>query len=447
MPRDQPAGRVPPHNIAAEESVLGAMLLNRDAIADADEHLDPADFYKPAHGHVYDAITSLHARGEPADGVTVADELRRNGLLDAIGGPSVLTSLQHATPSTSNVASYAHIVEEHALLRRLIGVAGEIAELGYSVPEDVEAVIDRAESLVFEVGDRRQTDETKILSELIYGSLERIEQIVANGVPATITIGLPDYDRITGGYAHGSLNVIAGRPGMGKTSLAVHVALNAAVNNGRPTLFLSAEMSHEEITDRVLSNASGVSSETMRSGKLTESDWPRLSNGTSSVGDAPLFIRSTGSPTIAGLRAQVRRLAARLGVTPLVIVDYIQLFTGARHTENRQAEVSEYARGLKRIAVDLHTEIVACAQVNRGVEVRGDKRPGLSDLRESGEIEAAADTVTFIYRDEYYNPETTQPGIAELILAKNRHGPTGLAPIRYTPETGRWFGIRREEQF
>ncbi|MDZ7734349.1 MAG: replicative DNA helicase [Acidimicrobiia bacterium] len=378
-------GRVPPHNLDAEASLLGAMLLSRDAIASAVEIASADDFYKPAHGHVYEAIVSLYGAGEPADPVTVAEELRRAGLLEAIGGPAVLVSLQSATPATSNAARYARIVEEHALLRRLIGVAGEIAELGYGVPDDVIAVLDQAESRVFEVANRRVTDSMSPIRDLLGDNLDRLEELYERGEAITgLPTGYHDLDEITSGLQRSALVVVGARPSTGKTAFALGMASHAALTAHRPVLFFSLEMSRLELTQRLLCAEARVDSRRVRNGKLAEPDWQKISHAVGRLADAPLWIDDNPQLTVMEIRAKARRLKSRERDLGLVVVDYLQLMTGRAGAESRQVEVSEISRGLKILARELECPVIALSQLSRGLEMRQDKRPILADLRESG---------------------------------------------------------------
>ena len=378
-------GRVPPNNLQAEESLLGAMLLSRDAIAAAVETCSADDFYKPAHGHVFDAVCSLYAQGEPADPVTVADELRRADLLDAIGGPATLITLQANTPATTNAGRYARIVEEHALLRRLIGVAGEIAEIGYGVPEDVAAAVDRAETLVFEVAERRVTDSLRPLHDLLSESLDRLEALYDRGESITgVPTGFIDLDERLSGLQPSSLVIVGARPSMGKTAMALGMAAHAAMEARTPVLFFSLEMSHSEVTQRLLCSEARVDSTRIRNGKLLESDWPKISHAIGRLGEAPLYIDDNPNLTVMEIRAKARRLRSRLGNLGLIVVDYLQLMSGRHSAENRQVEVSEISRGLKILARELAVPVVALSQLSRNLEMRADKRPVLADLRESG---------------------------------------------------------------
>ncbi|MGZ4695659.1 MAG: replicative DNA helicase, partial [Acidimicrobiales bacterium] len=386
-PRSSGAGsaRVLPSNLQAEESLLGAMLLSRDAIAAASELLSADDFYKPAHGHIYDAITTLNAAGEPADPVTVADELRRAGLLEAIGGPATLVNLQVATPATSNAGRYAKIIEEHALLRRLIRVAGEIAEMGYDLPDDVTKTVDLAESMVFDVAQRRTTDTMDEIHNLLDANLDRLEQLYERGESITgVPTGFADLDELLSGMQPNALLVLGARPSAGKTALALGMATHAALEANRPVLLFSLEMSKLELTQRMLCSEARVDSKKVRNGNLAEADWQKIAHATGRLAEAPIWIDDNPNLTIMEIRSKARRLKARTGDLGLVVIDYLQLMTGRSSAENRQVEVSEISRGLKILARELECPVLALSQLSRGLEMRQDKRPMLADLRESG---------------------------------------------------------------
>jgi replicative DNA helicase len=425
--RVTPATRVPPHDLRAEESLLGAMLLSRDAIAAATEvGLSGDDFYKPAHGHIFDAINALYARGDSVDPVTVADTLRRRELLDAIGGPAILVTLQAGTPATTTAGKYARIVEEHALLRRLIGVAGEIAENAYGLPDDVPATIDRAESLVFEVAQKRVTDSTARIGDLLDDNLNRLEALYERKESITgLPTGYDDLDEILAGLQPSNLVVVGARPAMGKTSFALGLATHAALTSDRPVLVFSLEMSQLEVSQRILCAEARVDSTRVRTGRLTEADWGKLSHAVGRLAEAPIFIDDNANITVMDIRAKARRLRSKLGDLGLVVIDYVQLMTGRSSAESRQVEVSEISRSLKILARELDTPVVALAQLNRSLEQRADKRPMLSDLRESGSLEQDSDVVLFLYRDEVYNNESNDRGTAEVIVSKHRNGPVG----------------------
>jgi len=437
-------GRVPPHNLAAEESLLGAMLLSKDAVTSAVQLCKASDFYKPAHGHVFDAITSLYARGEAVDPVTVAEELKRAGLLEALGGPALLVDLQANTPSISNAAYYARIIEENALLRRLIGVAGDIADLAYTVPDDVTKAVDEAESMIYAVGQRRVEDTVKPLRDLLDLSLDRLEHLFMRGDAVTgLPTGYADLDEVLSGLQPSTLVVIGARPSVGKTAFALGLAAAAAVEHHKPVLFCSLEMGHLELTQRLLAAEARVDSSKMRNGRLTDADWTKISHALGRLSEAPLFIDDNPNLTVMEIRAKARRLKSRIGELGLIVVDYLQLMSGRGSAENRQVEVSEMSRGLKILARELETPVVALSQLSRALELRADKRPMLADLRESGSIEQDADVVLFLYRDEVYNPETPDVGTAEVIVAKHRNGPTGTVRLAFLAHYTRFANMAR----
>ncbi|MDQ2740143.1 MAG: replicative DNA helicase [Actinomycetota bacterium] len=435
---------MPPSNLQAEESLLGAMLLSRDAVAAAAEIVSTEDFYKPAHGHLYEAVTSLVSQGEPVDPVTVADELRRADLLDVIGGPEALIRLQSATPATTNAAHYAKIVEEHALLRRMIGVASEIAELGYSLPEDVTKTIDHAESLVYDLSQHRMTDSMSQLQDMLKETLDRMEELYERGSAITgVPSGYTDLDELLSGLQPSTLVVVGARPAMGKTSFALGMAAHAAVKAHRPVLFFSLEMSRIELSQRLLCSEARVDSQRIRSGKFDDTDWTKITHAIGRLGDAPIWIDDNPNVSLLEIRGKARRLKSRIGDLGLVVVDYIQLMTGRQGAESRQVEVAELSRGLKILARELEVPVVACAQLNRGLEQRADKRPMLSDLRESGSLEQDADVVMFLYRDEIYNVESPERGTAEVLVAKHRSGPTGMCRLAFLSHYTRFANMAK----
>lgn len=357
------------------------MLLSRDAIATAMERCAAADFYRPSHAQIFQAITMLYARGEPADAVTVAEELRRSGALEEVGDTAALVGLQSNTPSIASAARYAGIVEELSLLRRLIGVSGEIAELAFELPEDVSQAVDRAETMIFEVAQRRTTDTIMPLQELLSQSLDRLEELYGRGESITgVPTGFHELDEHLAGLQPSNLLVVGARPSMGKTAFALGIAANAAVQ-GIPVLFFSLEMSHLEIAQRVLCAEARVDAARMRNGRLLEGDWPKISNAIGRIGNAPLHIDDNPNVTVMDIRARARRMKARDGLG-LVVVDYLQLMTGRSAAENRQVEISEISRGLKILARELEIPVLALSQLSRNLESRADKRPMLADLRE-----------------------------------------------------------------
>lgn len=448
---DRPAGgpaappsRIPPQNLQAEESILGAMLLSRDAIVDAIEAVHAEDFYKPAHQHIFDAITTLYSAGEPADVVTVADELARAGLIEGIGGGNALLALQTNTPAVTNAAKYSAIVHEHAQLRRLIRVAGDIAELGYSGPDDVVKAIDSAEAMVYNLAQGRNTDTLVEIRSLLDANLDRLEQLYELGDTITGTpSGYLDLDEILSGLQPSALIVVGARPAVGKTAFALGMVTHAALEANRPVLFFSLEMGQQEISSRILCSEARVDATRVRNGKLGEEDWSRISHAVGRLAEAPIWIDDNPAITVMEIRAKARRLKSRVGDLGLVVVDYLQLMTGRGSAESRQVEVAEISRGLKVLARELECPVVALSQLSRQLELRQDKRPMLADLRESGSIEQDADVVLFLYRDELYNSDSPDVGTAEVLVAKHRSGPTGMVRLAFLPRFTRFANMAR----
>jgi len=446
---DAPASgaRVPPHNLQAEESLLGAMLLKSQAIADAVQVVHAEDFYKPAHGHVFEAITSLYGAGQPVDPVTVAEELKRAGLLDAIGGPAVLLTIQSRTPAVSNAAHYARIVEENALLRRMVVTAGEIAELGYHPLDDVTKTVDAAEAMMYEIGQRRMTDSMVELRDLLGQSLDRLEALYERDESITGTpSGYHDLDELLSGLQPNALIVVGARPAMGKTAFGLGAAANAAVKFNKPVLYFSLEMGHLELTQRLLGSEGRIDATRLRNGKLTESDWAKISKAMGRLAEAPLWIDDNPNLTVMEIRAKARRLKSKVGDLGLIVVDYLQLMSGRARAENRQVEVSEISRGLKILARELQCPVMALSQLSRALELRADKRPMLADLRESGSIEQDADVVIFLYRDEVYNADSPDKGQAEVIVSKHRNGPTGVCRLAFVDYCTLFANMARHDE-
>ena len=419
------------------------MLESKDAIANVIEVIKGDDFYKPAHTEIYEAIMSLYSQGEPVDAITIADELARRGTLEGIGGKPYIHGLLEAYPTASSAAHYARIVEEHALLRALIQAGGTVQEIGFSMPEDVAEAIDKAEELVYNIGDKRLKDDYHPVRELLVRAMEDIEALYERGEHITgLSSGFPDFDDMTSGFQPSNLVIIAARPGQGKSSLLNDFALQAALRQKVPVVIFTLEMSKEEVVQRFLSSDAKVDSQRLRKGSLQEQDWGRLSAAVGRLAEAPIFIDDTASITMMELRAKCRRLKARHGLG-MVIVDYLQLMQSPRKSENRQQEVSDISRNLKILARELGVPVLCASQLNRGVEMRSDKRPLLGDLRESGALEQDADMVCFIYRDEFYNPDSEAKGEAELIVAKHRNGPTGTIRLAFMNQYTKFASIAR----
>lgn len=376
--------RATPHNLEAEESLLGAMLLSKDAIADAIEICQSVDFYKPSHQHIFDALTSAFAKGDPADSVTIAEELRRKDVLEEVGGVAQLLKLQADTPAIGNAYSYAEIVVEYSLLRRLIKAANDIAEKAYGIPDDVAQVIDWAEALIFDVAQKRQSETMAHIKEVLGNALDDLEALYARSEAVTgVPTGFTDLDNVLSGLHASNLVIVGARPGMGKTAFALGVAANVAMKQKVPVLLFSLEMSRKELVQRLLSAEAQIDSTRMRNGKLLEKDWEKISHAIGRLADAPIYIDDNPNVNVMDIRAKSRRLKAREGLG-LVVVDYLQLMSGRMGAESRQVEVSEISRGLKILARELDVPVVALSQLSRNLEMRADKRPALSDLRESG---------------------------------------------------------------
>jgi replicative DNA helicase len=402
------------------------------------------DFYKPAYGHIFSAIMSLTNRGDAVDAVTVAQELARLGVMEMVGDPSVLVALQTNVPSTANAIHYANIVAEHGVLRRLITVAGEISDLGFSTPTDVQGTVDLAEQMILEVSEDRAEDSMMEMKDLLVMSLDRIEELshrgsTMNGLPT----GFIDLDKELAGLQRTSLTIIGARPAMGKTSLALGLVAHCGIVLKRPVLMFSLEMSHLELTQRMLASESRVDAKRMSTGQLKDTDWEKVSRAVTRMSAAPIFIDDNPRLTVMDIRARARRLKKQQGDLGLIVIDYLQLMTGRGRAENRQVEVSEISRGLKILARELECPVVALSQLSRGLEARVEKKPMLSDLRESGSLEQDADVVLFLYRPEVYetNPSPEILGMAEVIIAKHRSGPTGSVQLSWLEQYARFDNL------
>ena len=423
---------VPPQNLDAEESVLGAMMLSSHAIAAVSEVLDAGDFYRESHAKIYRAALGIYTKGEPVDAITLVDELEERGELEAVGGRVRIHELATLVPATANAGHYARIVREAAILRGLIRAGTEVARLGWERPGDPAELVDRAEQVIFELSQAQVSSELSHIEELLKESFERITALYEAGADVTgVPSGFRDLDRLTSGFQPGNLVIVAARPSMGKSALGLCIAANLAVRHGLPVALFTLEMSKQEVTQRLMCSEAKVESQRLRTGKLAADDWPRLTAACDKLAKAPIYVDDTGSITIMGIRSKARRLKSTEPRLGLIIVDYLQLMTSDASFENRVQEVSQISRALKVLARDLDVPILAMSQLSRAVEQRHDKRPILSDLRESGSLEQDSDLVMFIYRDEYYNDETDQQGLAEVHLAKHRNGPTGTEKLSF----------------
>ena len=422
--------RTPPQDLMAEQSVLGGMLLNRDAIADVVEVLKSGDFYRPAHQMVFDTILDLYGRGEPADAVTVGNELTRNGEAGRVGGLPYLHTLVQTVPTAANAGYYAKIVAELAILRRLVEAGTRIVQLGYSAEgAEVDDIVDRAQQAIYDVTERRMSEDYELLEALMQPTMDELEAIGGrNGMMSGVPTGFAELDELTNGLHEGQMIVIAGRPGSGKSTMGLDVARSAAIKHLQPTAIFSLEMSKTEIAMRLLSAEARVPLHHMRSGSMTDDDWARLARRMGEVAEAPLYIDDSPNLTMMEIRSKARRLKQRNGLR-LVVIDYLQLMSGNKKSESRQQEVSELSRSLKLLAKELQIPVIAMSQLNRGAEQRTDKKPMLSDLRESGAIEQDADMVILLHREEQYEKESPRAGEADFIVAKHRNGPTKTVTV------------------
>jgi len=414
--------RTPPQDVIAEQSVLGGMLLSKDAISDVVEILRERDFYRPAHELIYDAIIDLYGRGEPADPVTVSAELTKRGDLVRAGGAPYLHTLISSVPTAANAGYYAKIIRERAIMRRLVEAGTKIVQLGYTDEGEVDDAVDQAQAEVFAVTERREADDYVQLSELLPAALDEIEKIAAGVIGQGVKTGFKDLDALTNGFHPGNMIVLAARPAVGKSTLGLDIARYASIHKGETSVIFSLEMSRSEITMRMLSAEARVPLNNIRSGNLTEEEWSRMARRMGEISQAPMFIDDSPNLSLMEIRAKSRRLKQRHNLK-LIVIDYLQLMTSGKRVENRQQEVSEFSRQLKLLAKELNVPVVAISQLNRSPEQRSDKKPMLSDLRESGSIEQDADVVILLHREDLYDSQN-RSGEADLIVAKHRNGPT-----------------------
>jgi replicative DNA helicase len=436
--------RVPPQDLDAEQSVLGGMLLSKTAIDEVTELLVPAAFYKPAHETIYTAILDLYAKGEPADPITVSAHLTKQGSLDKVGGAAYIHHLVQQVPTAANAAYYAEIVHEHAALRGIVGAGTQIVQLGYGGRGDLEAVKDQANALLTAALTERETGQITALGDDYDDYLDDLENRKNSGDVTGIPTGFADLDMLTHGLHPGQVIIVAARPAMGKSTLAVDFARSAAIRHTRPSAFFSLEMSRRELQDRILSAEARIGLHHIRSGNLTDDDWTKAARVIERITAAPLYIDDTASTTVTQIKARCRRLQQRHGLD-LVVIDYLQLLTsGLRRVENRQLEVSEMSRSLKLLAKELGVPVVVLSQLNRGPEHRTDKKPILADLRESGSLEQDADVVILLHREDAYDKESQRSGEVDLIIAKHRNGPIGELPLTFLHKYPRFANLYRE---
>jgi replicative DNA helicase len=426
----QMPGHVPPHNLEAEQSVLGAMVVNPNAIPVAIEQLRDEDFYREGHRLIYRSILTLYDKGDEVDVVTVSAELDRQGVLERVGGRDFIHTLAEIVPAAANAGQYATIVREQSVLRSLIQVGNEIAELGYQHPDEIAALLDRSEQRVFAISQQRRVAEFQHIKDILTANFQRLELMQRDATVSGVATGFEGLDKITGGLQPANLVVLAARPSMGKTSLALNIAQSVAVDGKAPVAIFSLEMSAQELGERMMCSAARVSSHKVRTATLSGDDYAKLIQAAGELEKADIFIDDTAGITMFELRAKARRLASKMPLA-LVIVDYLQLMVGDGRSENRQQEVAGLSRSLKQLARELSVPVIAVSQLNRSPEVRQDKRPQLSDLRESGAIEQDADVVMFIHADP---KDETKKGTVEVVIAKHRNGPTGIVRLGFVTD-------------
>ncbi|HAM53633.1 MAG TPA: replicative DNA helicase [Nitrospiraceae bacterium] len=443
---DSTVDRLPPQNLEAEQSVLGAILLDNEAIPKALEILSPDDFYRDAHRRIFDSMTELYEKNEAIDLITVTDALKRKNELDIVGGVTYLSSVANQVPTSANVRYHAKIIKEKALLRGLIRTTTEIAARVYESSLEADELVDFAERTIFEISDRRTKTSFFTLKEVIKSSFEMIEHLydkkeAITGVPS----GFPDLDELTTGFQPGDLIVIGGRPSMGKTALGMNIAQHVALEVREPVAIFSLEMSKEQLALRMLCSEAMVDSNSVRKGFIRKEDWHKLTSAAGRLAEAPIFIDDSSGTSVLEMRAKARRLKNEHHGLSLVLVDYLQLMRSRGGFERREQEISEISRSLKGLAKDLKVPVIALSQLNRGVELRKPPIPNLADLRESGAIEQDADVIIFLYREEFYNRETANKGKAEVIIAKQRNGPTKTIDLTFLSSCTKFVPFSRME--
>jgi len=440
-----PAGKIPPQNIDAEMSLLGAVLIDEETLADISEHVTEKDFYDKRHAVIYGGMMRLYERHRPVDLLTLSDELKKKNELDVIGGSAYLTDLTNYVPTAAHAEAYAEMVAQKAVRRRLIKASAEISELGFNEDTTTQELLEKAEAEIFSVSDQSLKQDLVTLESILTDSFDRMEELHRNkGALRGVRTGYRDLDNMTAGLQRSDLIILAARPAMGKTTLVTNLAYNVATIAKQPVLFFSLEMSKEQLVDRMLADASGVDAWNIRTGNLSDDDFAKLSEAMGEMSEAPIFIDDTPGVSVLEMRTKARRIAHEQPLG-LIIVDYLQLMQGSgKHDGNRVQEVSEISRGLKLIARELNVPVIALSQLSRSVESRSPQIPQLADLRESGSIEQDADIVMFIYREAYYNPETERENVTDLIIAKHRNGPTGKVELYFHPERLRFMSLDRK---
>ncbi len=441
------AGKIPPQNLDAEKSLLGAILIDEETLADISEHVKPNDFYDKRHGIIFDGVMRLFEKNKPVDLLTLTDELKRKSQLDEIGGSAYLTELTNYVPTAAHAESYAEIVAQKAVRRRLIKASSEISELGFNEETTTQELLQQAEAELFSVSDQSLKQDLVSIESILTDSFDRMEELHRNkGALRGVRTGYRDLDNMTAGLQRSDLIILAARPAMGKTTLVTNLAYNVATIAKQPVLFFSLEMSKEQLVDRMLADASGVDAWNIRTGNLSDDDFSKLSEAMGEMAEAPIYIDDTPGVSVLEMRTKARR-AAHDQPLGLIIIDYLQLMQGSGRSDgNRVQEVSEISRGLKLLARELNVPVIALSQLSRSVESRSPQIPQLADLRESGSIEQDADIVMFIYREAYYNPDTDRENITDLIISKHRNGPVGKVELYFHPERLRFMSLDRNHE-
>ncbi|MGL5695127.1 MAG: replicative DNA helicase [Peptostreptococcaceae bacterium] len=436
--------RIPPHSVESEQSILGSILLDKDAIITVSETIRPSDFYKEAHKIIYECMLRLSNKNEPIDLITLTEELRKEGHLDNVGGISYITSLSTIVPTTSNVKYYADIVKEKSVLRQLIKASNDIINLGYENSVKVEEVLERAEKRIFDISQEKASDDFKSINEVLVDAYDMIEKLYTNKSDVTgITTGFKDLNKKINGLQRTDLILIAARPAMGKTAFSLNLVQNAALKGDASVAVFSLEMSKDQLVQRMLASQSHVELKKIKTGTLDENDWPRIIDAMAVLSNLNIHIDDTPGIKISELRSKCRKLKIEKGLD-LILIDYLQLMEGEGNNESRQQEIAKISRSLKIIAKELNCPVVALSQLSRAPEQRADHRPMLSDLRESGSIEQDADIVMFLYRDEYYHPDSESKNIGEVLIAKNRHGETGSVELVWLGEVQKFADKARD---
>lgn len=444
-PQPPREAKIPPQNLDAEMSLLGAILIDEEVLADISDKLNAQDFYDKRHTLIFDAMLRLYERHRPVDLLTLSDELTKKSELEIVGGSAYLTELTNYVPTAAHAAAYAEMISQKAVRRRLIKASADIAELGYNEEREIAELLETAEAELFGVSDTNTKQDLVSLEQILTESFDRMEELHRGGGKLRgIPTGWRDLDNMTAGLQQSDLIILAARPAMGKTTLVTNLAYNVATKAKKSVLFFSLEMSKEQLVDRMLADASGVDAWNIRTGNLSDDDFEKLSHAMGEMAEAPIFIDDTPGVTVLEMRTKARR-EAHNNPLGLIIIDYLQLMQGSGRSDgNRVQEVSEISRGLKLIARELNVPVIALSQLSRSVETRSPQIPQLSDLRESGSIEQDADIVAFIYREAYYNPETERQNVTDLIIAKHRNGPVGKVELYFHPERLRFMSLDKQ---